>query len=114
MLSEQDGGLYPITVATDMMVKVLTNKRVMGMRNKRFIAGAVCPQCKLADKIFIYLNDADDQWRACASCDFEESLAEAIASQQEEIPTRVNQNRLGEQPLAHEVAVEAVKFIDPK
>jgi uncharacterized metal-binding protein (TIGR02443 family) len=114
MLSEQDGGLYPITVATDMMVKVLTNKRVMGMRNKRFIAGAVCPQCKLADKIFIYLNDADDQWRACASWDFEESLAEAIASQQEEIPTRVNQNRLGEQPLAHEVAVEAVKFIDPK
>ena len=97
----------------------IIKSREARMRNKRFIAGAVCPKCKLADKIFTYLKDVDannkdDQWRACASCDFEESLAASIASQQEEIPTRVNQNRLGEQPLAHEVAVEAVKFIDPK
>ncbi|MDA8962999.1 YheV family putative metal-binding protein [Pseudomonadales bacterium] len=96
------------------MTENIIKNRVIAMRNKRFIAGAVCPQCKLADKIFTYLNDKDDQWRACASCDFEESLAEAFVSQQEEIPTRVNQNRIGEQPLAHEVAVEAVKFIDPK
>lgn len=87
------------------------------MHNKRFIAGAVCPQCKQADKIFVYLNDDDNKWRACVSCNFEESLAQATTSLQEpqkEIPTRVNQNRLGEQPLAHEVAVEAVKLIDPK
>ena len=84
------------------------------MRNKRFIAGAVCPQCKQADKIFVYFNDDDKKWRACVSCGFEESLEQATAPQQEEIATRVNQNRLGEQPLAHEVAVEAVKLIDPK
>mgnify|MGYP001203581627 FL=1 len=84
------------------------------MQNKRFIAGAVCPQCKQADKIFVYLNDDDKKWRACISCGFEESLEQATAPPQEEIATRVNQNRLGEQPLAHEVAVEAVKLIDPK
>ena len=88
------------------------------MRNKRFIAGATCPQCKLLDKIFVYL-DSDDagqdiKWRACASCDFSEPFDADAVSPPAEILTRVNQNRVGEQPLAHEVAVEAVKLIDPK
>lgn len=83
------------------------------MQNKRFIAGATCPQCKLQDKIFVYLEN-QKKWRACAACDFQEQFDDLALAQQAEIPTRVNQNRLGEAPLAHEVAVEAVKFIDPQ
>ncbi len=81
------------------------------MKNKRFIAAAICPLCRQADKIFIY-EENNEQWRACAHCSFQESAA-SIAEAQDELPTRVNQNRIGEKPLAHETVVEAVKIIDP-
>ena len=82
--------------------------------NKRFIAGAVCPQCKTEDSIFTFDKVDDpvrDKWRACAYCDFEEAFSQTPQSV-EEIKTRVNQHRVGEQPLAHEVTVDAVKIID--
>jgi len=81
------------------------------IKNKRFIAGATCPGCNKQDTVFVF--EADDQkWRACANCDFEESIAE-LESNVQELSTRVNQHRLGEKPLAHETPVEAVKLIDP-
>ena len=83
------------------------------MHKKRFIADALCPKCKQRDKIFIYFK-ADEKWRACNRCDFNEPFDQSDTGRPEEIATRVNQNRLGEKPLAHEVAVEAVKLIDPK
>tara|TARA_B100000768_G_C11200432_1_gene341516 strand:+ start:348 stop:602 length:255 start_codon:yes stop_codon:yes gene_type:complete len=83
------------------------------MQKKRFIAGAICPQCRKRDKVFVYY-EADEKWRACSSCDFNEPFDQSDNGQPEEIATRVNQSRLGEQPLAHEVAVEVVKLIDPK
>lgn len=83
------------------------------MEQKRFIAGAICPQCGEQDKLFTYI-DSGDRWRACANCDFRESQAESLSQPaQEELPTRVNRNKVGEQPLAHEVPVEQVKIIDP-
>ncbi len=83
------------------------------MQNKRFIAGALCPQCQQRDKIFTYQQDSK-KWRACASCDFIEPFDDTAFAGSREIPTRVNQNKPGEQPLAHEVAYEPVKLIDPK
>lgn len=83
---------------------------------KRFIAGAICPQCNETDKIFTFIEGVDDtekKWRACASCEFEQVLTESLDSN-EELDTRVNRLRVGEQPLAHEVAVEEIRFIDPK
>jgi len=83
------------------------------MRNKRFIAGAVCPSCKGQDKLFTFEED-DQKWRACAVCDFREAFEEfAKSSGLQELPTRVNQNKLGETPLAHETTVEVVKLLDP-
>ncbi len=86
------------------------------MRNKRFIAGATCPRCQQVDKIFTYEDD-QDKWRACANCDFVEAFgASSVAATQTptELPTRVNQNRSGEQTLAHETPYEPVKLIDPE
>lgn len=84
------------------------------MKGKRFIAGAVCPECREADKIYIYLDENQTKWRACVNCDFLESMGGTSDKAMEEIPTRVNQHRPGEQPLQHETPVERVKFVDVK
>ena len=85
---------------------------VMYMYKKRFIAGALCPQCQQRDKVYVYF-EGDEKWRACNRCDFNEPFEQNDNQKPEELATRVNQNRLGEKPLAHEVAVEPVKLIDP-
>ena len=81
------------------------------MHNKRFIAGARCPQCEAQDKIFTY-NEAGNKWRACAQCSFVESFVERPRGVPEELPTRVNQQRVGEATLAHETAAETVVMVD--
>ena len=82
------------------------------MDRKQFIAGATCPNCQSKDTIFTYFL-ADNKWRKCTRCTFNESF-EAQGVLDEEIPTRVNQVRLGEPTLPHETPLEAVKLIDPK
>ena len=89
------------------------------MLNKRFIAGAVCPRCGELDKVFTYQTQKVGvaelkKWRACAACDFSESLDAGYQRPVDELPTRVNQHRPGEQTLAHETAVERVRFLDGK
>ena len=79
------------------------------MKNKRFIAGATCPSCHELDKIFVY-EEGGQQWRACVNCEFKESIT-AFTAKTEELPTRVNQHKLGEQPLPHETPVEAVNIL---
>ena len=78
------------------------------MKNKRFIAGATCPQCKAIDKIFTY-EEQGSKWRACVNCHFNEN-DDMLNKPAEELPTRVNQHRLGEKPLAHEVPTEKINL----
>ena len=40
---------------------------------KRFIAGAVCPQCGVEDRVYV-LNDASGRSRHCNDCGFSENL----------------------------------------
>ncbi|MEX0942849.1 MAG: YheV family putative metal-binding protein [Pseudomonadales bacterium] len=40
---------------------------------RRFIAGAICPACGLADKIYVETN-GKTATRNCCRCDFTESL----------------------------------------
>ena len=75
---------------------------------KRFIAGAVCPQCKAADKTVTFvvkrfipsqeqeLVEIDDEIMACVSCCFEQSKLElsaashnTAASQDEVMPVKI-------------------------
>lgn len=79
---------------------------------RRFIAGAVCPKCAEMDKTVMYRVSDLEQVRECVRCGFKESIRDDEASVAEP-PTRVNQPRAGEAPLAHEDEVKVVSIIDP-
>jgi uncharacterized metal-binding protein (TIGR02443 family) len=78
---------------------------------KRFIAGAVCPRCAEMDKLTMYVDELQQQIRECVSCGYSDKMTEQGP---EELPTRVNQARPGEQPLAHEDEVQVVNLMDPR
>lgn len=82
------------------------------MLKRRFIAGAQCPKCEKIDKIVMYDGEDGKRYRECVSCGFKDLLDENGNPQ--ELPTRVNQNRLGEDKLAHEDEVQIVQLLDPK
>lgn len=81
------------------------------MLKRRFIAGAVCPACEQMDKVVMFDDDDGKRWRECVSCGFKDLL---IEQPQEELGTRVNQPRPGEEVLPHETEVEVVSILDPK
>ncbi|WP_461520275.1 YheV family putative zinc ribbon protein [Porticoccus sp.] len=74
-------------------------------KERRFIAGAVCPRCNQMDKIVVFTED-DKDYRACVSCDFKEQMF--LQSTPRELETRVN--RTAEEKQAE---VQPVKLIDP-
>jgi uncharacterized protein len=41
-------------------------------RSRRFVAGAVCPQCRAVDRIVIEA-EAEGVWRRCVTCGFTEA-----------------------------------------
>jgi uncharacterized metal-binding protein (TIGR02443 family) len=77
---------------------------------RRFIAGAVCPQCSEIDKIVMYDDAAGQRVRECVRCGYKDALDEN--GNPTELVTRVNQPRPGEQPLAHEDEVAVVRVLD--
>ena len=81
---------------------------------KRFIAGAVCPRCAELDKLVMYVDGQGRQIRECVRCGYSDAMTDDGPQplSTEEPVTRVNQPRLGEQPLAHEDEVQPVKIID--
>ena len=38
---------------------------------KRFIAGAVCPECRALDRIVLELRDGGQEWQRCVTCGYE-------------------------------------------
>ena len=42
---------------------------------RRFIAGAVCPQCRAVDRVVLNVR-LEVRWRECVSCGFSEPAAE--------------------------------------
>lgn len=85
------------------------------MLKRRFIAGAVCPACEQMDKVVMFDDENGQRWRECVACGFSDKLVEPSSHQNpEELQTRVNQPRPGDQVLAHETPIEIVSIIDPK
>jgi uncharacterized protein len=54
---------------------------------KRFVAGAVCPECKTEDRIVLYRID-DLDYRECIQCGFKDQMH--FKSPPRELETRVN------------------------
>ncbi len=74
------------------------------MKNRRFIAGAVCPRCAAMDKIVVDLaSDA----RECVACGFTDGRPVDPAASQE-VPTRVSRGAA----RRVETKAEAVRLVD--
>ena len=75
------------------------------VRKRRFIAGAVCPNCAEMDKTVMFTNDEGEEVRECVSCGYSQTTSEqAVEDQAKEIVTRVTPDGKaildeGEQPL---------------
>ncbi len=76
---------------------------------RRFIAGAVCPACGAVDKIVLEQDDAGAR-QSCVACGYEDSMQ--FSDNVEELATRVNTPRPGEDTLPHETAVDTIKILD--
>lgn len=76
---------------------------------RRFIAGAICPECGAQDKIVMHIGDADGR-RECVQCGYMDSLDGAIT--EVEPPTRVNRARAGEPVLPHEDETQILSLED--
>lgn len=81
----------------------------MNQTPKRFIAGAICPRCAAMDRVRSWEQNGI-RYRDCVNCDFFEQLPIEDEAPQE-IPTRVNQPRAGQQPAGDEI--RPVRIIDP-
>ena len=69
--------------------------------SRRFIAGAVCLQCRAEDRILVYCADGQD-YRECVACGWRECRVEAQASRSDTgVDTAPDPVRLIER---HEVA----------
>lgn len=82
---------------------------------KRFIAGAVCPRCAELDKLVMYTDANNHQVRECVRCGYQDVMTDngPQPATPAEVTTRVNQPRLGEQPLAHEDEIQVVNIMQP-
>ena len=77
------------------------------MKGRRFIAGAVCPQCAAIDRIAIE-QLPDDKYRVCVACGFREAMVTPA--------TRITSGRLDRstRPPDDEQELERpVRIIDP-
>ena len=83
---------------------------------KRFVAGAVCPRCAEMDKLKVHHNALNQQVRECVFCGYQDVMTDQGPQEitSEEIKTRVNQVRPGEQGLVHEDEIQVVNIIDPQ
>ncbi len=79
------------------------------MQKRRFIAGASCPKCEKMDKIVMYDDENGERWRECVSCGFRDAISDLPEA--EELATRVNQPRPGEQPPLHEDEVQVIRLV---
>ena len=78
---------------------------------KRFIAGAVCPECRAVDRLVLEVRAgadgvADEEWQRCVACGYE---APRPGSAYESVPRGKPERRLRGQV---EIESQTVKIMD--
>ena len=81
----------------------------MSKVTKRFIAGAVCPSCGEMDKLVMFWQE-EKQVRECVRCGYSDQQDENGNIQ--EIKTRVNQPRSGEEAVPGAEDVQVLNLSD--
>ena len=79
---------------------------------RRFIAGAVCPECRALDRI-VMESDSSQSRRSCVECGFSEDLdagTESAGNPGSSLPA----SRLLRPRSSADVAPSPVRLIDPK
>lgn len=76
------------------------------MNKGRFIAGAVCPECKEVDKLKMYKEEGEDV-RECVRCGYRD--VQRFDQTKAEPTTRVNKTRSERDA---EVQTVQIKFVD--
>jgi uncharacterized metal-binding protein (TIGR02443 family) len=77
---------------------------------RRFIAGAVCPQCRAVDRTVLEEREGGDRRRRCVSCGHAETLAADSAAEPAvrlQPPTRFSRRR------SAAPAATPVRILDP-
>lgn len=59
------------------------------MNKKRFIAGAICPQCHLIDKIVVY-QQAEANFAECVRCGYKQEQQGQVAPRSPSVDSKVN------------------------
>ena len=78
---------------------------------KRFIAGAVCPECRALDRIVLEVRvsgQGDQEWQRCVACGYEAERPSVNASHIG-VPRGKPERRA---PAPQEIASQTVKIMD--
>lgn len=76
----------------------------MVLKNRRFIAGAVCPRCAAMDRVFVY-SEGQVSIRECLDCGYKDRMT--AEGEIEELSTRVNTDGSGDLISEFKAAAEA-------
>ena len=76
---------------------------------RRFIAGAVCPSCRVMDRLVIETEAHDAPRRLCVECGFSETLTEGAETSTGGVP----RGRPERPSRPREAASQAVRILDP-
>ena len=77
------------------------------MKNKRFIAGAVCPVCGVTDSIRTFRSETQQDYRECVDCGFTDAMEDDLRLEGDLPETRIARE---ESVLAEHADV--LRFVD--
>jgi uncharacterized protein len=69
------------------------------MSTRRFIAGAVCPQCRALDRIVVERSETGDQHRRCVACGHTDSMSGGASTEPATRLTRPREDRVAATPV---------------
>ena len=78
-------------------------------QRRRFIAGAVCPECRATDRMVV-IGEPPEQRRECIECGFTEKAPQLPHSG--EPPGRLQRTQQAQPP--HSDDIQGVRILDPR
>lgn len=77
------------------------------MKNKRFIAGAVCPACGAMDSIRMFRSETQRDYRECVDCGFTNAM-EGDLRLEGDLP----EARIAREESVMEKNTDVIRFVD--